>query len=148
MSKKIIKLTESDLERIVKRVINETYGGVAFASEPNGLKIKKEETKEEMVSDLRPGQNRVCVTPNDTPIDFQKCKAGITGTFRFDIKTYSPEELTQIFKVASGDTISGILKKLNSLGTTVQSVVTLNGLRGEKDIRPNDILLLPINMGD
>jgi hypothetical protein len=51
MSKKIIKLTESDLERIVKRVINETYGGVAFASEPNGLKIKKEETKEEMVSD-------------------------------------------------------------------------------------------------
>ena len=148
MSKKIIKLTESDLERIVKRVINETYGGVAFASEPNGLKIKKEETKEEMVSDLRPGQNRVCVTPNDTPIDFQKCKAGITGNFRFDIKKQQQPWFSELYKVASGDTISGILKKLNSLGTTVQSVVTLNGLRGEKDIRPNDILLLPINMGD
>jgi len=41
MSKKIIKLTESDLERIVKRVINETYGGVSFGAEPNGLKIQK-----------------------------------------------------------------------------------------------------------
>ena len=148
MSKKIIKLTESDLERIVKRVIKETYSGVAFASEPNGLKIQKMETKEQMGSDLKPGQNRVCVSENDTPIKFVKCKAGITGNFRFDIKKQQQTWFSELYKVASGDTISGILKKLNSLGTTVQSVVTLNGLRGEKDIRPNDILLLPINMGD
>jgi len=148
MSKKIIKLTESDLERIVKRVIKETYSGVAFASEPNGLKIQKMETKEQMGSDLKPGQNRVCVSENDTPIKFVTCKAGITGNFRFDIKKQQQPWFSELYKVASGDTISGILKKLNSLGTTVQSVVTLNGLRGEKDIRPNDILLLPINMGD
>ena len=148
MSKKIIKLTESDLERIVKRVIKETYSGVAFASEPNGLKIQKMETKEQMGSDLKPGQNRVCVSENDTPIKFVKCKAGITGNFRFDIKKQQQPWFSELYKVASGDTISGLLKKLNSLGTTVQSVVTLNGLRGEKDIRPNDILLLPINMGD
>ena len=148
MSKKIIKLTESDLERILKRVIKETYSGVAFASEPNGLKIQKMETKEQMGSDLKPGQNRVCVSENDTPIKFVKCKAGITGNFRFDIKKQQHPWFSELYKVASGDTISGILKKLNSLGTTVQSVVTLNGLRGEKDIRPNDILLLPINMGD
>ena len=148
MSKKIIKLTESDLERIVKRVINETYGGVGFGAEPNGLKIQKMETKEQMGSDLKPGQSRVCVSENDTPIKFVKCKSGITGNFRFDIKKQQQPWFSELYKVASGDTISGILKKLNSLGTTVQSVVTLNGLRGEKDIRPNDILLLPINMGD
>ena len=86
MSKKIIKLTESDLERIVKRVINETYGGVGFGAEPNGLKIQKMETKEQMGSDLKPGQSRGCVSENDTPIKFVKCNAGITGNFRFDIK--------------------------------------------------------------
>ena len=148
MSKKIIKLTESDLERIVKRVIKETYSGVAFASEPNGLKIQKMETKEQMGSDLKPGQNRVCVSENDTPIKFVKCKAGITGNFRFDIKKQQQPWFSELYKVASGDTISGILRKLNSLGTTVESVVTLNGLKGEKDIRPNDILLIPVNTGD
>jgi hypothetical protein len=148
MSKKIIKLTESDLERIVKRVINETYGGVGFGAEPNGLKIQKMETKEQSGSDLKPGQNRVCVGNNSTPIKFSQCKAGITGTFRFDIKKQQQPWFSELYKVASGDTISGILRKLNSLGTTVDSVVKLNGLRGEKDIRPNDILLLPINMGD
>jgi hypothetical protein len=148
MSKKIIKLTESDLERIVKRVINETHGGVGFGAEPNGLKIQKTETTGIPNSDLKPGQNRVCVTQNDTPIDFSKCKAGITGTFRFDIKKQQQPWFSELYKVASGDTISGILRKLNSLGTTVDSVVKLNGLKGEKDIRPNDILLLPISMGD
>ena len=53
MSKKIIKLTESDLERIVKRVINETYGGVGFGAEPNGLKIQKTETTGIPNSDLK-----------------------------------------------------------------------------------------------
>lgn len=47
MSKKVIKLTESDLERIVRRVIEEQYAGVAFGSEPNGLRIKKVEATEQ-----------------------------------------------------------------------------------------------------
>jgi len=46
--KKVIKLTESDLEKIVRRVIEEQYMGVAFGGEQNGLQIKKMETKEQM----------------------------------------------------------------------------------------------------
>jgi len=45
--KKIIKLTESDLEKIVKRVIEEQYMGVAFGGEQNGLKIRKAEANEQ-----------------------------------------------------------------------------------------------------
>lgn len=48
--KKVIKLTESDLEKIVKRVIEEQYMGVAFGGEQNGLRIKKMETKEQTVT--------------------------------------------------------------------------------------------------
>ena len=50
MTKKIVRLTESDLERIVRRVIEEQYAGVAFGAEQNGLKIKKIETKEQKQS--------------------------------------------------------------------------------------------------
>jgi hypothetical protein len=46
--KKVIKLTESDLEKIVRRVIEEQYMGVAFGGEQNGLQIKKMETKEQI----------------------------------------------------------------------------------------------------
>ena len=45
--KKVIKLTESDLERIVRRVIEEQYAGVAFGAEQNGLRIKKVEATEQ-----------------------------------------------------------------------------------------------------
>jgi hypothetical protein len=48
--KKVIKLTESDLEKIVRRVIEEQYMGVAFGGEQNGLQIKKMETKEQVVA--------------------------------------------------------------------------------------------------
>lgn len=48
--KKVIKLTESDLERIVKRVIEEQYMGVAFGGEQNGLRIKKVEATEQVMA--------------------------------------------------------------------------------------------------
>lgn len=47
--KKVIKLTESDLEKIVRRVIEEQYMGVAFGGEQNGLKIKKVEATEQTI---------------------------------------------------------------------------------------------------
>lgn len=50
MSKKVIKLTESDLERIVRRVIEEQYAGVAFGAEQNGLRIKKVEATEQVTT--------------------------------------------------------------------------------------------------
>jgi hypothetical protein len=47
MTKKIVRLTESDLERIVRRVIKESMGVGFMSGEPNGLKIKRMETKEQ-----------------------------------------------------------------------------------------------------
>ena len=48
MTKKIVRLTESDLERIVRRVIKESMGVGFMSGEPNGLKIKKMEPNEQM----------------------------------------------------------------------------------------------------
>ena len=61
---KIVRLTESDLEKIVRRVIKESMGVGFMSGEPNGLKIKKMETKEQ----LRTGE----VTPDQTKPLFDK----------------------------------------------------------------------------
>jgi len=50
MTKRIVRLTESDLEKIVRRVIKESMGVGFMSGEPNGLKIKKMETKEQTVT--------------------------------------------------------------------------------------------------
>ena len=103
------------------------------------------ETKEAVVSDLKPGQSKDCYSVSG-PIKLNVCKAGITGNFRFDGKTQP--FFSQLYKVAMGDTISGILRKLNALGVTVDEIIKTNNLKNEKDIRPNDILLIPVNTGD
>ena len=51
--KKVIKLTESDLEKIVRRVIKESMS-VGFGAEPNGFRIKKMETKEQSAQPANP----------------------------------------------------------------------------------------------
>lgn len=48
MKNNVVRLTESDLERIVRKVIMEQMSGVAFGAEGNGLKVKKEDKGEEM----------------------------------------------------------------------------------------------------
>jgi len=50
MAKKIVRLTESDLERIVRRVIKESMGVGFMSGEPNGLKIKKMDAREQVTS--------------------------------------------------------------------------------------------------
>jgi hypothetical protein len=60
--KKVIKLTESDLEKIVRRVIEEQYMGVAFGGEQNGLKIKKVEATEQTA----PAKTPTNMTPSQT----------------------------------------------------------------------------------
>lgn len=49
MTKKVVRLTESDLEKIVRRVIKESMGVGFMSGEPNGLKIKKMETAEQTI---------------------------------------------------------------------------------------------------
>lgn len=63
MTKKIVRLTESDLERIVRRVIEEQYAGVAFGEEQNGLRIKKIETKEQAMATQDAPQSNVAAKP-------------------------------------------------------------------------------------
>jgi hypothetical protein len=47
--KKVVRLTESDMEKIIRKVISEQMGtGVAFGNEGNGFKVKKEDKGEEM----------------------------------------------------------------------------------------------------
>jgi hypothetical protein len=59
MTKKIVRLTESDLERIVRRVIKESMGVGFMSGEPNGLKIKRMETKEQsIISPTTPDQQK------------------------------------------------------------------------------------------
>jgi hypothetical protein len=73
--KRVVKLTEAQLEMIVKRVISEQSMGVAFVGEENGLKIKKEETKEQQAPSESQGlwkdasgdtYKLPCVNSNDT----------------------------------------------------------------------------------
>jgi hypothetical protein len=78
MTKKIVRLTESDLERIVRRVIEEQYAGVAFGAEQNGLKIKKIETKEQqqsvVPSDNAKYKNLIDKVKNFLPFDITQLK--------------------------------------------------------------------------
>jgi hypothetical protein len=57
--KRVVKLTEAQLEMIVKRVISEQSMGVAFVDEQNGLKIKKEETKEQQAAPVQSQKQQI-----------------------------------------------------------------------------------------
>jgi hypothetical protein len=57
--KRVVKLTEAQLEMIVKRVISEQSMGVAFGDEPNGLKVKKEEAKEQQAAPVQSQKNQL-----------------------------------------------------------------------------------------
>jgi hypothetical protein len=81
MTKKIVRLTESDLERIVRRVIKESMG-VAFGGEQNGLKIKKMDAKEQ-TSPNRPSVQSSMTPPK--PVD-QAIMSKIKGTFPTPMK--------------------------------------------------------------
>lgn len=79
MTKKIVRLTESDLERIVRRVIKESMGVGFMSGEPNGLKIKRMETKEQ----LRTGE----VTPDQTKPLLDKSMLVVNQKLPLDGKT-------------------------------------------------------------
>jgi hypothetical protein len=81
MTKKIVRLTESDLEKIVRRVIKESMG-VAFGGEQNGLKIKKMDAKEQ-TSPNRPSAQSSMTPPK--PVD-QAIMSKIKGTFPTPMK--------------------------------------------------------------
>jgi hypothetical protein len=74
MTKKVVRLTESDLEKIVRRVIKESMGVGFMSGEPNGLKIKKMETKEQSVG----------VPAQDSKEKYKNLVAKVESYFPFD----------------------------------------------------------------
>jgi hypothetical protein len=115
MTKKIVRLTESDLERIVRRVIEEQYAGVAFGAEQNGLKIKKIETKEQRQSvapsDTVKYKNLIDKVKNFLPFDDKQLKDTLN---ELKVPNLPENQLDGIFKKFSP--VMELVKKINPNG--------------------------------
>jgi hypothetical protein len=94
MTKKIVRLTESDLERIVRRVIKESMGVGFMSGEPNGLKIKRMETKEQDAN--------VVTTPDQQKQMYNKDMLAVNEKLPIDSKTLA----------TMGSKLNGIEKSL------------------------------------
>jgi hypothetical protein len=107
--KKVIKLTESDLEKIVRRVIEEQYMGVAFGGEQNGLQIKKMETKEQ-TAPQKPNQFCPKLVPSPGPTDWNKVKAeiGKYGANKSGESVYIPSYPTTFFVSNNTGTLGNV----------------------------------------
>ena len=94
MTKKIVRLTESDLEKIVRRVIKESMGVGFMSGEPNGLKIKRMETKEQDAN--------VVTTPDQQKQMYNKDMLAVNEKLPIDSKTLA----------TMGSKLNGIEKSL------------------------------------
>ena len=112
MGQKIIKLTESDLEKIVRKVILE----------------------QKMTKDLLPGQSKSCST--STQKADPSCYEGMK--VRFSKKDFMKYMIPTIYKVKTGDTLPGLAKKF---GIDVTTLMKDNMYTSEKDLKVNDIIL-------
>ena len=127
--KKVIKLTESDLEKIVRRVIEEQYMGVAFAGgEPNGLKIKKMETKEQNLRTVAQSTN-VAAKPKVDPAIIARVestfpkpsKDSITGKLSFERGENDSPKYDNLIKFIKGYTFGNSLKVVDLSTITPQT---------------------------
>ena len=118
--KKVIRLSESDLVKLVERVLHE-----------------QQET-----GDLEPGQTRQC-----DPGTKYECLKGVKGNIRFDLKSIDAYHGKNIYKVQLGDTVSEILKKhgVSLEPEFIDFFMKTNKMNGnEKSLRPNDVVLVGI----
>jgi hypothetical protein len=113
MTKKVVRLTESDLEKIVRRVIKESMGVGFMSGEPNGLKIKKMETAEQTMA----------TGGDDAKVKYRNLVAKVDQFLPFDIKQL--QDVANKVKAGEGvliDVIQPFLKiqklleKVNSEG--------------------------------
>lgn len=86
---------------------------------------------------LNPGQYRDCQGVGN----IERCLT-TSGNLKYNIKGDKPY-FALIYKVTSGDTMSGILSKLNKEGNfIIENPMQYNSLlKSESEIRPNDVLL-------
>jgi hypothetical protein len=85
---------------------------------------------------LKPGEHRICKG------GYSESCLMETGNLKYNVKGDKPY-FALIYKVASGDTMSGILSKLNKKGNfIIKNPMELNTLlKNENDLKPNDVLL-------
>lgn len=125
--KKIIRLTESDLIQVVKRVIKEQ--------------------KRDWGGDLNPGGYKVCATDMIKGNDAVDCLETVKGNKKFSVGDFRNLMHPGLYKVKNGDTLDGIVKffkrKVAFSNFTVDEIYEFNPLLNKKpDIKPNDILLI------
>jgi len=127
MTKKIVRLTESDLERIVRRVIKESMGVGFMSGEPNGLKIKKMEPKEQNLGTVAQSTNVVAkpkvdqATISRVQSTFPKpVKDSTTGKLSFDRGNDSPK-YDNLIKFIKGYTFGNSLKVVDLSTITPQT---------------------------
>jgi len=128
--KKVIKLTENDLEKIVKRVLKE--------------QDEKDETGEPL---NKGGDFKICASPmvkgNSNCYSNTK-KNHPQVNIRFSKETFGGLMHPGIYWVKEGDSLSRIKEKLRiggDLKTFVKDMKELNQLKADDDLKPNDILL-------
>jgi len=143
MTKKIVRLTESDLERIVRRVIKESMGVGFMSGEPNGLKIKRMETKEQDATAVS--------TPDQTKQMVNKSMMVVNQKLPLDSKTLAnmgsklngiekslvgPQFETSLAGVWGQDLIDKFNSTISTLGYQLGQAGPYKTLMGDRSI-PN-----------
>jgi hypothetical protein len=160
MTKKIVRLTESDLERIVRRVIKESMGVGFMSGEPNGLKIKRMETKEQDATSVStPDQTKplldksMLVVNQKLPLDRKTLTSMASALKDFDKKLIGGTPYEALQGIWGDDLINSFNKSIATLGYQLGSA---GGYKAMMDGRPfgnimsmaalsamvNDLLLL------
>jgi hypothetical protein len=123
MTKKIVRLTESDLEKIVRRVIKESMGVGFMSGEPNGLKIKRMETKEQsIVSPTSPDQTKplfdksMLVVNQKLPLDSKTLATMASKLSGIEKSLVGPQFEVALKGVWGDDLINSFNKSIATLG--------------------------------
>jgi hypothetical protein len=145
MTKKIVRLTESDLERIVRRVIKESMGVGFMSGEPNGLKIKRMETKEQDATSVStPDQTKplldksMLVVNQKLPLDRKTLTSMASALKDFDKKLIGGTPYEALQGIWGNDLINSFNKSIATLGYQLGSA---GGYKAMMDGRPFDNIM-------
>ena len=123
MTKRIVRLTESDLEKIVRRVIKESMGVGFMSGEPNGLKIKKMETKEQpLTGAVTPDQQREVFNQNmltvnqKLPLDSKTLATMASKLNGIEKSLVGPQFETALKGIWGDDLMNSFNKSMATLG--------------------------------
>mgnify|MGYP000111663264 FL=1 len=141
MTKKIVRLTESDLERIVRRVIKESMGVGFMSGEPNGLKIKRMETKEQsIISPTTPDQQKqmydkgMLAVNEKLPIDSKTLATMASKLNGIEKSLVGPQFETALKGVWGDELMNTFNKSMSTLGYQLGQAGPYRTLMGDRSI--------------